>query len=72
MLMYLSDIMKNLYFIDYIDVPDLSGGIYIQFMFCFIPLYNIFIIFVPLHCVKLPCIISYHIAKIRRIVESSP
>ena len=72
MLMYLSDIMKNLYFIDYIDVPDLSGGIYIQFMFCCSPLYNIFIICAPLHCVKLPCIISYHIARIRRIVESSP
>ena len=73
MLMYLmSDIMKNLYDIDYIDVPEISGGIYIQFMFCFSPLYNIFLIFVPLHCVKLPCIISYHIARIRRIVESSP
>ena len=72
MLMYLSDIMKNLYFIDYIDVSEISGGIYIQFMFCFGPLYSIFIIFVSLHRVKLPCIISYHIARIRRIVESSP
>ena len=71
MLMYLSDIMKNLYNIDYIDVPEISVR-YIQFMFCCSPLYNIFIICAPLHCVKLPCIISYRIARIRRIVECSP
>ena len=72
MLMYLSHIMKNLYNIDYIDVPEISGGIYIQFMLCCSALYSIFRICALFHCVKLPCIISYRIAKIRRIVKSSP
>ena len=56
MLMYLSDIMKNLYFIDYIDVPDLSGGIYIQFMLCCSALYSIYFEFV-LYFIVLNCLV---------------